>query len=300
MRTTSYLSSARVYSLVMLLAVYLDFDLARTQLERNSWLNEARHVYALEYLRDPAHQTVNAPHDVVGVGAISVTKASRTTDFLSRELVWVVSVRRTDGRQWRAPVLEKAMSEQSEKASAEKLQRIAADLGLKDADKVEVGQLFRSIERESADRKVTVPGVELAFRPDVAPWAIAVLTLGFLVLIRNQIRRVLADKDLALDEPWIALDGDRGLERLVGGGWLLAIWAAPWIASGCLLAVFSSQIIVDGAVSTWPKEVLACVASLLLVLLGGWASLTATADLLRLRRLRRARLDELTRVEIAS
>ena len=86
----------------------------------------------------------------------------------------------------------------------------------------------------------------------------------------------------------------------MAGGWLLAIWAAPWIASGCLLAVFSSQIIVDGAVSTWPREVLACVASLLLVVAGGWASMTATADLLRLRRLRRARLDDLTRADIAS
>jgi hypothetical protein len=298
MRTTSYLSSARVYSLVMLLAVYLDLGLARTQLERNGWLNEARHVYVLEYLRNPSHQAVNAPQDVVGVGAISVTEGNAYSHGQSVP-GWIVSVRRTDGRQWRASVPKQEMSEQSEKASAEKLQRIAADLGLKDVDKVEVGPLFRSIERESADRKVTVPGVDLAFRPDVAPWAIALLTLGFLVLIRNQTRRVLADKDLALDEPWIVLDGDLGLERLVAGGWLLAIWAAPWLASGCLLGVFSSQIIVDGAVTTWPKEVLACVASLLMVLSGGWASLTATADLLRLRCLRRARLDELTSADIA-
>lgn len=285
MKSSSYLSSARTLSVLMLLAVYLDIDLTRGQLERNGWLNEARQVYAAAYVEGAGQQPSMPQIDVPGVGQISAKKEMVRPNYES----WAVRVKRVDGRQWRAVV----DGRDSSSLRVQRLQRIAAALGLKDPDKIDgnVPALFRAIERDSTERKVTVPGVDLAFRPDIAPWIIALFTLGFLLLMRNQLGRVLMDEDLAMDEPWIVVDGGRGLERLVAAGWLIAIWAAPWVASGCLLAVFSSQIIVDGAVTTLPRELLACGASLVLVVLGGWASLTTTSDLLRLRRLRQVRLE---------
>jgi len=294
MRTTSYLSSARVVSILLVLAMYLDVDLTRDQLQRNAWLNDARRIYAQAFLAKLAKPLRDTREEVLGVGIVVIEKLRLPAgQERGAEPAWGVKVTRVDGREWRVTIAERAI-DQSEKELAEGLQRIAARLGLKDTEKIDITALFRAIERDSAERKVTVPGVDLAFRPDIAPWVISVLSLGFLLMVRNQLRRVLTDGDLALDEPWIVVDSGNGLERLVAGGWLLAIWAAPWITNGCLLAVFSSQIIVDGAVTTWPKELLACGASLLLICLGGWTSLTVTSDLLRLRRLRKQRLERLT------
>jgi hypothetical protein len=294
MRTTSYLSSARVVSILLVLAMYLDIDLTRDQLQRNAWLNDARQIYARSFLGRLTKPLRNTREEVLGVGTVMIEQLHLPAGQERADgPVWVVKVTRVDGKQWRATIGEKTIG-QSERELAERLQRIAATLGLKDTEKSDITALFRAIERDSAERKVTVPGVDLAFRPDIAPWVIAVLSLGFLLMVRNQLRRVLIDRDLALDEPWIVVDSGSGLERLVAAGWLLAIWAAPWITSGCLLAVFSSQIIVDGAVTTWPKELLACGASLLLICLGGWTSLTVTSDLLCLRRLRKQKLERLT------
>lgn len=323
MKSTAHLSSARVYSILMLLAVYLGFNLATSYARRVGLLQEARQAFAIEFLRsnftNEFLRTSEGPipaRQITGAGWAGATRS----DSKEGKDLWLVSVKRSTGRQWEslvdvsnvtlgtgdravAPAPQPGESEQpgaqkNVSASSEaltNLRRIALELGLKDFDHKEYNLILRDIELEVVDREVTVPGIDLAFKSDLAPWIISILTIGFLLLIRNQVEAVMLDKELALDEPWIIVDNSKGLERLVSEGWLISVWLAPWIVTGCLLVIVTGNVVADGGIASRLRTAVVTIATIVLVLLGGWASLTTTASLLRLRRLRHERLSELLR-----
>lgn len=321
MKSTAYLASARVYSLLMLVAVYLGFNLASSYARRVNLLQEARHACATEYLL--VHQDRASPRQIAGVGTLrgEHLELEYTNESFERYKApaWLITVTRSSGRKWESIIYDAELRQKgdeqpkaltaplsgSEAGSAGKspagnsvmpsecvsnLKRIALELGIKEPDQNEYNLILRDIEQEVVDREVTVPGIEVAFRRDQAPWIIAFLTFGLLLMIRNQIRWVLLDKDLALEEPWMIVDATRGLERLIALGWFAAIWLAPWIATGCLLVVLSGSAIADAGIVSTLRATLVALTVTTLALLGGWASLTVAADLLRLRRLRQERL----------
>lgn len=317
MKSTSYLSSARVYSVLMLLSVYLGFNLATSYARRINLLHEARQAFAVLYL---ANEDTNPFRQVAGIGSVNIRLIEvddRSDWFVEtrKKHVWLLTVVRSTGRQWES-VVDKAQIETEpvvpsatpvstteeaahtanaalsvarstpDKASAN-ITRIALELGLKDSDQKHYSLILRDIEQEIVDREVTVPGIDLAFRSDLAPWIISILVIGFLLLIRNCVNTVLLDKELALGEPWIVVDAGTGLEKCVATGWLIAIWIAPWIATGCLLVVLSGGGVADGGIASTTRTTVASIIVMVLVVIGGWASLTVTASLLQLRRQRR-------------
>lgn len=317
MNTSSYLSSARVYSLVMLVAVYLSAELVTGYTRRVNLLVEARHIWAIHFLRgaddcesDKKVEELSATtSEVSGIGNVTVDSLPNTaasspsvldpgaasSNDQSNERKWQVTVKRIDGGIWRSLVAEKEIKQESD--PVEKLKKIRLEMGLEDSDRADPNSLFRSIEREILDRKVTIPGVEVAFRSDIMPWIISIFTLGLLLMIRNQLRQVTQSAGLAIDEPWIILDGESGLEKIVGGGWLLAIWIAPWIANGCLAPLFSGRVIADGAITTWTMDLAIFSLMGILFVLSGWASLTVINLLIQLRWMRREKLNKLHTAE---
>jgi hypothetical protein len=322
MKSTAYLASARVYSLLMLVAVYLGFNLALSYARRVSLLQEARHAFVTEYLL--VHDDRASSRQIAGVGTLRGERMepdyTNETFEVTKAPAWLVTVTRSSGRNWESIIYDTELRQNAneqlsnpltaappgiEPASARKgptaltasvttLKRIALELGIKEPDQNEYNLILRDIEQEVVDREVTVPGIEVAFRRDQAPWIIAFLTIGFLLLIRNQLRWVMLDNDFALEEPWIILDATRGLERLVAYGWFVGICLAPWIATGCLLVVVSGGVVADAGIVSKLRTTVVSMSVTTLVLLGGWASLTVAADVLRLRRLRQDRLRKLS------
>ncbi len=146
------------------------------------------------------------------------------------------------------------------------------------------------IESNAIERRISVPGLGLEFRNGIAPWFIALTVLGLLTQIRNQVRRASLDPNLALDEPWLILDGRRGSEKFAAGVWSVVIFLSPWVAAGSLVAISAAESIADGWAAGALHETAfhLCLASLLIF--GGWTSLTAVGELLRLRRLRLEKL----------
>jgi hypothetical protein len=140
------------------------------------------------------------------------------------------------------------------------------------------------------ERRIAVPGIGLEFRNGVAPWFIALGVLGLIVQIRNQVRRTFLDSELALSEPWLIVDGRRGVEKFVAGAWAGALLVAPWITTGCLIAVFAAESSANGWSTGLVEESITHLAVGSVLLIGGWSSLTLCGDLLLLRRLRLAKL----------
>jgi hypothetical protein len=155
---------------------------------------------------------------------------------------------------------------------------------------LEADTIRKKIETPALERRTAVPGIGLEFRNGIAPWFIALTVLGLTVQIRNQIRRTFLDPELALGEPWLILDGRRGLEKIVAAGWAFALLIAPWIASGCLIAVSAAESTANSLVQSVAGETLVNIGIGALLLFGGWSSLTMVAELLRLRRLRLEKL----------
>jgi len=159
---------------------------------------------------------------------------------------------------------------------------------------LEADTIRKKIETPALERRTAVPGIGLEFRNGIAPWFIALTVLGLTVQIRNQIRRTFLDSELALDEPWLILDGRRGLEKIVAAGWAFALLVAPWIATGCLIAVSAAESTANSLVQSVARETMFNIGIVALLLFGGWSSLTMVAELLRLRRLRLEKLTTLT------
>jgi|GEM_PF-4850318 len=162
--------------------------------------------------------------------------------------------------------------------SAEMVPRVAA---LRESDLIR-----KTIEADALEKRITIPGIGLEFANKVAPWFMALAVLGLVVQIRNQVRRTFLDPELALNEPWLILDGRRGLEKAVAACWGFAIFIAPWVVTCCLIAVSTAEGMADGWRTGIGTEVLFILSLTGLLLLGGWSSLTVTGELLRLRRLR--------------
>lgn len=323
MRGAGYLSSARTYTLVMLLAAYLGIDLARSYSKRVSLLLSARRnlaeAYILQNYIEKHIQGSILTEDVGGIGQVQILEVlpPRGGGSLLEDRVpgggqkadkrkFLFSVVRPDRRRWAMEITERKddpalplwgesrRSPMTLESSIAMLKKIALDAGLNRPEKEDYVQTFRSIEFALAEQQVKVPGLELAARTDVAPWVIGVLIVGLMVQVRNQVRRVFLDETLALDEPWLVLDADGRLEKLVAFGWVAAIFLAPWLAVAGIVLVVTGKIIADGAITPWYHDALTSGGIILLMAVGGWLSLSVVAELLRLRRMRRRKLSELT------
>jgi hypothetical protein len=298
MKTEAYLSSARGYSLIVLVALFVDCTIAASQAQRTEWLTDAREICLRELILDTLHNDHTTPlqyqefksktHKIYVPGEAN-GEITFTGDTYGSGM-WSLTVDKSGQELWTSSSQEEVLdwSTINDKPPyfRDALKDLALEVGLHVTENSSFDSLFSDIERELTHQQVTIPGVEATFEVSVAPWIISVLVLVLLTMIRNAVRRVMTDSDLATEESWIALDGEKGLEKAVAFSWLGAIFIAPWIASTCLLVMFSGQIIVKGTVGSVLIFSLACAAALSLEVVGGWASLTTTSDLIRLRHLR--------------
>jgi hypothetical protein len=297
MKTGSYLSSSRLYSLIVLLALFVDYNLAAFEAARNNYLMTARQEWTMERIGEERNNFKNDPalskrfgdnpvdSYIPGVGYTTLAFRDEPTGE-----GWMLVVHSNNRVLWSSFVSGDQDFIDNPTQQLKDLRGVASEVGLHVDENQSFDSLFVDIERDLAEQKVTIPGLEAAFGFNVAPWIISTLVLSLLIVIRNQLRRVMTDSELALEEPWIILDGQKGLEKLLGCTWLGGILLAPWIANACLLVIFSGQIVANGTVGSRIGFLLACGAALILEVVGGWVSLTTISELLQLRHLRNNKL----------
>lgn len=318
MRAGSYLSLARNYSFVIILLMFIGIEETQTYTRDVRLVGEARKFFAdvvvatVDWREQTGKEKGTYPLKVEGLDSayyeiLRTVSGGEMYDKLSERKIQYDRFQEvriyckepqswTSGTYWiRVPaqtvdisIIQRKPS-QALQALRELQRRVvgkAADIPADATPQREAGIIRKAIESNAFERRTAVPGIGLEFRNGIAPWFIALIVAGLVVQIRNQIRRTLLDPDLAIEEPWLVLDGRRGLEKLVAVTWALAILIAPWIATGCLIAVFTAESRIEGWALGALTEMIShlCLVSILLV--GGWSSLTTFGELLRLRRLR--------------
>jgi hypothetical protein len=202
-----------------------------------------------------------------------------------------VLVTRADARRWRADAYwctpthhPPTPEEQAEPEMT--LQRIARELHLP-VGTATPGDLFGEIEHQLIDERVNIAPLGFALRADLTPWVIGPVVLGLLALIRNCTRRVLEDREYAIDEPWLLVDDGVGLERVVAGLWIASIAIAPWICGASIFASFAWRVYADGSLTTALTDVTLIALAGIVLIAGAWLGLTVASDLIALREARR-------------
>ena len=100
-------------------------------------------------------------------------------------------------------------------------------------------------------RRAEIPGLGLQCSFKRAPWAFALFIMGLLVQIQNQLRRIETDPNHGADEPWLILDGKKWFERFFALSWLFVVAISALIASGFLGVIIWSDTHTAG-VACWP------------------------------------------------
>ena len=139
------------------------------------------------------------------------------------------------------------------------------------------------IESQFAKSEVSVPVLGLALAPASASPVLLVSVLGALVLLRSRMNAALEMGGPSRGEPWLVLDARNGLARAGSLLWIAGIVVAPIVALACSVEVAATTNQFIGELSD--AAILGTVAFYLVVWpLAAWVSLTACADVLRLRR----------------
>jgi len=283
----SSLNSARNFATVLLVVCYVSFDVAVDHTGKMELLQQARKVFASHFVYfnpvDAQDEPQPLPVPLVGTVTHVVVKKS---GLLGTSTLHFVQVVRLDESEWLAGTAPLA-SEEMPDAAMEAAVSIAARIGVDVKDNESFTDLFRRIESELVDRQgVTVPMLGLPVDAANAAWALSLLVLGLMVLIRSRVRRVFYDPDLAVDEPWLILDGRTGVERVAAWAWLALVLSAPWVTYATLSTTIAVQIPAAGGVSTIAGDALRLGGSLAVFAIAAWTSILTVADLLLLRELR--------------
>jgi hypothetical protein len=163
------------------------------------------------------------------------------------------------------------------------LESVEADV-LSDPPKFrEFERRFMAVHSALASRKVKVPLVDQEVRVDYALLLLQALTLCLLAVIRNKVRYVWRDPNLAEGESWLMVDRGHGIERILGGTWLCLLLASPWLIGAAVFATSADRILVDGLDTSFWVDIPVFLGVTAMMVSGGWVSLTLTATLVALR-----------------
>lgn len=145
---------------------------------------------------------------------------------------------------------------------------------------------------ESRLRKlsVNIPAVGIDVQLTKGMWIVMAFIVSVLVSFQNRLRYVLRDSMHGLGEPWLVIDANTRIERLIAYLWITGIWAAPWIANFYLLSMLTSQGAAGTTIALSPA-ILRGVGIVLSLGIGGWCSLSITILILWLRMLRRKQIE---------
>jgi len=281
------LQAARLNSLAVLVVAYVGLSFASAQHDRLGMLLNARRAVADILLSLEDHGV--GPNSGLGDVRIETRKAFSAASEPHK----VLTVNKRDGR-WAVP-LPRSWEEANTASTANtygyaELRDVAAEFRVdipKEEDfQREYVRVYQDIEAKASEG-VEVPGTGVRFLGTKAVWASAFFVAGLLIVMRDRLQRVLAKPDATEDERWLALDGRKGLERILATGELLALLFAPSALTASLLLIITSQLMADGAASSVVSDAVTGALSLSLLVVNAWVSLTTVSLLLALRQRRR-------------
>jgi hypothetical protein len=141
-------------------------------------------------------------------------------------------------------------------------------------------------------RRVKLPSIDVGdFSTGSAAWLVAILCIVSLVALRNVIHQIFRNADVGVGEAWLVLDARGPGEKVVAAAWVAAIALSGWAAAFGLILSVMDGFQSDPTALSLAAVVLCYGAFAVLMGFSTWAGIGITADLLRLRELRRAQDD---------
>lgn len=281
------LSSARVFAVVLLAVGYMAVNVAVEQAEQMGRLQGARQMFAAHYIADHREQNSDRPNVDLPHYLGNPTIRNTSLSFIVGSITIVgVDVVQIDGERWTAVAPRPHLVERQ--VAMTRLLAIASRSGIDASRNESFYQLFGQVQQKllASQKQVSVPVVGLQLEARNAAWALAGLTLVLLLLIRSRVRRVFLDPDLAIEQPWLVLDWQTGIEHVAAVTWLLLVLLGPWVANATLAVTLAVQISAEGAITSVPGDVLRISFMLSLFVLSAWTALLTVSDVHCLRTLR--------------
>ena len=326
MKVDSYVNSARTFSLIILVLGYIGWDLGTHHSKRATLLAEARELVTADWVRATYRNDRTIVATMIAAGALvedpTTKKLVSVPDkpFVAVEAFGDVTIEMTSSRRTNRFGRE----EEQDAVDADPTLATLDDLDIrfdidvtgalgrwsvdamrmydpdqqarlnKIADDIEVAlarapkDSLTAFERKLYNRKVSVPSIDFAaFRSEQAVWLVELVCVLALVVFRSRVHMIRLDPQAGIGAPWLVLDADTPIERAIAGLWIAGILLSSWIVTGALL--FTEK---DLMMALAEPPILRAVFEFLfigtLALIGGWTSLSAVCDLLRLRAIRTA------------
>lgn len=269
MNSKAYVSLARNYSIIVVIAVLLGVDKSYDYLETNRKLAEARQALAANLVASFA-ETAGLPKS----NNIVVLSPHEFWDQATNQYKQPAIATALGNAGWRQrdtmnghPVYEKLVTGFGQfriEQPALLTYRTKVDDSPKwgkNLDKIsfpaaaplnDLVALYRDVWQDSPTnrlphdiyskiqvgifekRRAEIPGLGLQCSLKRAPWAFALFIMGLLVQIQNQLRRIETDPNHGAEEPWLILDGKKWFERFFALSWLFVVAISALIASGFL------------------------------------------------------------------
>jgi hypothetical protein len=237
------IAAARTFTLVLLIPVYLGFDLAKyvrtgAQVEdtAHKMLMRGEAMMALKKQLDekpigPERTELPLSTLLVGLGPLTaptVCEAGHcrmqihfSTPEESLDDVFELDVKDLDTK-----IAKSRLAMTSD----------ATYIGAREPKDATHRELYLAIQDRLQSRTVHVPLVDLQLGPDRARWALGAIAIAILVLVRNRLGTALRDGGASDDEPWLLLDTGDPFERIVSTLYFAVVVAASELIA-CALAM---------------------------------------------------------------
>ncbi len=281
--TESVVRSARLNSLFILLVTYVGLTFAWAHHQRLSLLFEARQT-----VLQPIVAKTGEVSDfrVPGLGTIEVSIIQERDQEITR-----VSVDKLRGSRWAVTFFSKKELFRRKSSPKFNLEEIAGEIGIISKSDIDPVVLCQQIEAKLLGVTVNVPGIGLSFQGTFVVWTSLIIMLSLFIVLRNRTTLILEDPQLGGGEPWLIIDGQRGIEVWAARIWLVALLFAPWFLSGALILAYTSQLIADGATTSLWTDAVTAGFMFTLLLANGWLGLNSFSCLLQLREARKQYVD---------
>jgi len=319
-----YIASARSMTSLLLVILYFGFTQATSHGDRLTTLIDARNAFARDVVLDLAGKAGfgdwAANHEGGGDGLdrdeealrwlkehlpnnASFVEWAETVSALADRvrmpgifdggpsgIVFGVSVvEHLEKRRWSTRLV--ASPNELSTGQPDNTRRVAIRVGLEIREDDDYATLFPRLENELIGKEVALPASGFTFRVGDVVWVASGLALVLLVLIRDRLRKALADPALGAGEPWLILDASGGVSGILANLWLTALAVAPLFVGVHAMRMAALTIRAEGTMVSVARDMLSFVALFCAAMLSTWIALTVISDLLLLRRLQRAAFD---------
>jgi hypothetical protein len=157
--------------------------------------------------------------------------------------------------------------------------------GIKPERNEDYAQLYFRTETDLLRKQVALPNSGLSFPIGQLVWVCFLAAVVMLVILDDRIRNILRDPKLGYGKPWLILDAEQGLGKLISNLWIVLILLGPWLLGVTLVRMTSLGIRANGAVSYLTNDIITYLSLFVLLALSTILSLRVIARILLLRRL---------------